>query len=111
MNGYAIMKLEANNAAADDNVLQSFNEYMNARTHALSFVTERDGYFRVEYNGKVGASSAAIETFGNFLVSTGYKINGISSAQGAEGAQGTEVRFSRETGKEERVVLSTLNVY
>ena len=111
MNGYAIVKLEANNAAAADNVLQSFNEYMNARTHAPSFVTESDGYFRMEYNDSVAASSAAIETFGTFLVSSGYWINGISAARSAEGAQGTEVRFSRITGMEESVVLSTLNVY
>jgi len=111
MNGYAIVKLEANNAAVADSILPHFNEYMNARTHALSFVTEHDGYFRVEYNEKVAASSAAIEAFGTFLVSSGYWINGISEAKSAEGAQGTQVRFSRETGKEESVVLSTLNVY
>ena len=74
-------------------------------------MTERDGYFRVEYNDKVAADSAAIETFGNFLVTSGYWINGITNAKSAEGAQGTEVRFSNGTGKEERVVLSTLNVY
>jgi len=111
MNGYTIVHLEADQMAAADSVLAHFNEYMNTRTHAPSFVTERDGYFRVEYNEKVAASSAAIETFGNFLVSSGYSINGISAAQSAEGVPGTEVRFSRETGKEESVVLSTLNVY
>ncbi len=111
MNRYAIMHLEADQPAAADNVLQSFNEYMNTRTHALSFVTERDGYFRVECSDKAAASSTAIETFGNFLVSSGYWISGMSPAQTADGAQGTEVRFSRETGKEESVVLSTLNVY
>jgi len=111
MNGYAIVKLEASNTAVAGSILQHFNEYMQQKSHAPSFVTERDGYFRVEYNEKVGASSAAIETFGNFLVSSGYWINGISSAKSAEGSEGTEVRFSRETGKEESVVLSTLNVY
>ncbi|MCX6770569.1 MAG: hypothetical protein NTX79_00790 [Candidatus Micrarchaeota archaeon] len=111
MNCYAIVHLEANQAAAADNILQSFNEYMNARTHAMSFVTERDGYFRVECNEKVAASSAAIEAFGSFLVSTGYSISGISEAKSAEWNIGTEVRFSRKTGGEERVVLSTLNVY
>jgi len=111
MNGYAIVKLEANGPAAADSVLAHFNEYMQQKSHAPSFVTERDGYFRVEYNEKVAASSAAIEVFGNFLVSSGYWINGITAAQSAEGVPGTEVRFSRETGKEESVVLSTLNVY
>jgi len=111
MNGYTIVHLEADPPAAAEGILQHFNEYMNTRTHAMSFVTERDGYFRVDYNEKVPASSAAIEAFGNFLVSSGYWINGISSAQTAEGEQGTAVRFSRESGKEESVVLSTLNVY
>ncbi|MFA6213796.1 MAG: hypothetical protein WC717_00785 [Candidatus Micrarchaeia archaeon] len=111
MNGYAIVHLEANDAAAADSVLQHFNEYMNSRTHALSFVTGRDGYFRVEYDARVGASSAAIEAFGGFLVSSGYSISGISGAKTAEGSEGTQVRFSNETGKEGSVVVSTLNVY
>ncbi|MFA6328430.1 MAG: hypothetical protein WCY41_03220 [Candidatus Micrarchaeia archaeon] len=111
MNGYAIVKLEANSDAVSDNVLQDFSQYMNTRTHAPSFVTERDGYFRVEYNEQVAASSAAIEAFGNFLVSSGYWINGMANAKSAEGGEGTEVRFSRGTGKEASVVLSTLNVY
>jgi len=111
MNGYTIVHLEADQTAAADSILQHFNEYMNARTHAPSFVTERDGYFRVEYNDSVAASSAAIEAFGSFLVTSGYLINGMTNAKTAEGAQGTEVRFSGETGKEESVVLSTLNVY
>ena len=111
MNGYTIVHLEADQPAASDGILRHFNEYMNTRTHAPSFVTERDGYFRVEYNEKVGASSAAIEAFGSFLVSSGYRISGMADAKSAEGAQGTEVRFSSGTGKEERVVLSTLKVY
>lgn len=108
MNGYAIVHVEADRAAIADSVLSHFNEYMQQKSHALAFVTERDGYFRVECAGKAGASSAAIEEFGNFLVSSGYWISGISSAQGGTG---TEVKFSRESGKEESVVLSTLNVY
>jgi len=108
MNGYTIVYVEADRAAIADRVLVQFNEYMQQKSHAMAFVTERDGYFRVEYNDKVGASSAAIEAFGNFLVSSGYWINAISSAQGK---QGTEVKFSRESGKEGSVVLSTLNVY
>jgi len=111
MNGYTIVHLEADQTAAADGILQNFNEYMNTRTHAPSFVTGHDGYFRVEYDEKVAASSAAIEAFGNFLVSSGYWINGMANAKSADGAQGTQVRFSRGTGKEESVVLSTLNVY
>ena len=111
MNGYTIVHLEADSTAVADSVLAHFNEYMNARTHALSFVEARDGYFRVEYDEKMAASSAAIEAFGNFLVSTGYRINGISAAKTSDGNDGTAVCFSRGTGKEECVVLSTLNVY
>ena len=111
MNGYTIVHLEADQTAATDNVLAHFNEYMQSRTHALSFVTDRDGYFRVECDEKMAASSAAIDAFGSFLVSSGYQIRAISSAQTAQGEQGTAVRFSRETGKDESVVLSTLKVY
>ena len=111
MNGYTIVHLEADQTAAADSILQHFNEYMNTRTHAPSFVTERDGYFRVEYNERVAASSAAIEAFGNFLVSSGYWINGMTNARTTDGSEGTQVRFSSETGREESVVLSTLNVY
>jgi len=111
MNGYAIVRLEASGAAMAGSILQNFNEYMQSKEQAPSFVTESEGYFRLQYDAGRGASSAAIETFGNFLVSSGYWISGISSAQTAEGAQGTEVKFSREIGKEESVVLSTLNVY
>ncbi|MFA5930093.1 MAG: hypothetical protein WC861_04375 [Candidatus Micrarchaeia archaeon] len=111
MNGYAIVHLVADQTAVADNILPHFNEYMNARTHALSFVTERDGYFRVDYNEKAVASSAAIEAFGNFLVSSGYQISGISSAKTADGDEGTAVCFSSKSGQNECVVLSTLNVY
>jgi hypothetical protein len=112
MNGYAIVHFEADRAAEADNVLQHFNEYMQSRAHsrAPSFVSGGDGYFRLEYNDGVGASSAAIETFGTFLQQRGYVIYGISSARTYEGNEGTVMRFSHD-GKEESVVLSTLNVY
>jgi hypothetical protein len=111
MDAYAIIRVEADCAAIEDRVLAHFNEHMQQKSHALSFVTERDGYFRVECSGKAGASSAAIEEFGNFLVSSGYWISGISSAKSAEGSEGTEVKFTRQDGTTESVVLSTLNVY
>ena len=113
MNGYTIVHLEADSAAISDNILQQFNEYMQTQMapHTQSFVTGTDGYFRLSYNEKVGASSAAIESFGTFLVSSGYWINDISSAKTTDGTDGTRVRFTREIGKNECVVLSTLNVY
>ena len=111
MNGYTIVKLEADCAAVEDGVLRNFNEYMQAGARSPSFVEGKDGYFRIEYNDSLGASSAAIERFGNFLVSSGYRISGISTAKTVEGESGTEVRFFREAGNEERVVISTLNVY
>lgn len=126
MNGYTIVHIEADTAAISahdaaggsdmaapcENILQQFNEYMQTSApHTQSFVTGTDGYFRLQYNEKVSASSAAIESFGTFLVSSGYRINNISSAKTSEGADGTLVRFSRDKNKEESVVLSTLNVY
>ena len=112
MNGYAIVHFEADRAAEQDNVLQQFNEYMQSRAHsrAPSFVTGGEGYFRLEYNELVGASSAAIEMFGTFLVASGYSIRGISNAKTMDGNDGTVMQFSLG-GKEESVVLSTLNVY
>ena len=112
MNGYAIVHFEADRAAEADNVLQHFNEYMQSREHmrAPSFVSGGDGYFRLEYNDRVGASSAAIETFGTFLVASGYAISGISATRTLDGNEGTVMQFSHD-GKEESVVLSTLNVY
>lgn len=111
MNGYAIVKLEASNTSVADSILQHFNEYMQQKSRVPSFVSGGEGYFRIECNEKAGASSAAIEAFGTFLVSSGYQIRGISSAQTAEGAQATEVKFARQGGTTKSVVLSTLNVY
>jgi hypothetical protein len=113
--------MEADEAAIADSVLAHFNEYMQSseqqdgakprQPRPISFVTEHEGYFRLEYSERQGASSAAIENFGTFLISSGYSISGISATKTANGTEGTEVKFSRENGKEERVVLSTLNVY
>lgn len=113
MDGYTIVHLEADGAAISENILRQFNEYMQTQVapHTQSFITDTDGYFRLQYNERTGASSAAIENFGTFLVSSGYWINNISSAKTSEGADGTVVRFAREMGKEESVVLSTLDVY
>jgi hypothetical protein len=111
MHNYTIVYMEADKAAIADNILAHFNEYMQSREHSPAFVTEKEGYFRVEYSERQGASSAAIENFGTFLISSGYSISGISATKTANGTEGTEVKFSRENGKEERVVLSTLNVY
>ena len=113
MDGYTIVHLEADSTAISDNVLQQFNEYMQTQVapHTQSFVTGSDGYFRLQYNGRVAASSVAIESFGTFLVSSGYQISNISSAKTADGNDGTLVRFARAAGTEESVVLSTLNIY
>ncbi|VVC01905.1 Uncharacterised protein [uncultured archaeon] len=111
MNNYAIVHIEAGGKAISEGIVRQFNEYMqNSAPHTQSFVTEQDGYFRIGY-GSATPSSAAIESFGTFLVSYGYWINGISSAKTADGTDGTQVRFTREHGTEQSVVLSTLNVY
>jgi hypothetical protein len=112
MNGYAIVHVEADQTAASERILEQFNEYMQKHTHGCTpaFVTDKEGYFRLEY-GEGGAYSTAIEAFGTFLVSSGYAISGISSVKTLEGNDGTQVQFSRSSGNEERVVISTLNVY
>ena len=124
MNHYTIVKLVADRAAVEDKILMHFNEYMQntAQPHGggksalhvsspLSFVSECDGYFRVEYTDSIPATSAGIAKFGNFLTASGYTIKGISTGKTLEGEEGTEVQFFSASGKEERVVISTLNVY
>jgi hypothetical protein len=110
MHGYTIVYMEADLVAVEDRVLEHFNEYIQSKDHAPAFVTENEGYFRIGYDGKKDAVSAAIEAFGNFLLSSGYSINGISTAKTSEGNEGTLVQFSHD-GKDEKVVLSTLKVY
>lgn len=112
MHGYTIVKFEADSAAVEDNVLSSFNEYMQSKSHARTpaFVDGAGAYFRIEYNDSVPATSAGIAAFGNFLQSSGYTINGISTAKTREGEEGTLLQFTHE-GKMESVVVSTLNVY
>jgi len=110
MQGYAIVKIEADTAAVQESIVQHFNEYMQHSHSTQSFVHDGEGYFRLEYSDAIGASSAAIATFGGFLQSTGYSVNGISTAATNDGHEGTMVSFEKE-GKEAHVVLSTLNVY
>ena len=127
MEGFAIVKIEADAAAVEENIVQQFNEYMQrsqpSQSHPAgaggeqsgqrpiqSFVLGNEGYFRLEYGGKTGVSSAPIEAFGNFLLSTGYSVNGISTAATAEGSEGTGISFVKG-GREAHVVLSTVRVY
>ena len=110
MQGFAIVKLEADNVAVQENVVQQFNEYMQRTKKAQAFVHDSEGYFRVSYNEKFGAASAPMEIFGKFLQSTGYSVNGISSANTLEGGNGTVVSFEKG-GKEAHVTLSTVRIY
>jgi len=112
MQGYAIVKLEADAAAVQESIVQHFNEYMQQahKNKTQSFVHDGEGYFRLEYADAGRISSAPIEAFGNFLLQSGYTVNGISTATTSEGQEGTEVSFSKG-GKEAHVLLSTLNVY
>lgn len=110
MQGFAIVKLEADNVAVEENVVQQFNEYMQRTGRTQAFVHESEGYFRVSYSGNAGLSSAPIEIFGKFLQTTGYSVNGISSASTLEGGNGTVVSFEKG-GKEAHVTLSTVRIY
>lgn len=111
MNGFAIIKLEVDAAAAKESIVQHFNEYMQSTQHAPSFIHENEGYFRISYDEKLGISSAGINELGTFLQASGYTISAINSTIGKEGEAGTVVLFSNSGGKEASVVLSTLNVY
>jgi len=110
MQGFAIVKLEADNVAIKENVVQQFNEYMQRTGKTQAFVHEGEGYFRMAYSEKVGVSSVPIEAFGRFLQTTGYSVNGISSANTLEGENGTVVSFEKD-GKEAHVTLSTVRIY
>jgi len=104
MNGFAIVKLEADKA----DIVSEFNNYMQQNTHAPSFVSGTEGYFRLSYDGI--PSSAGIVEFGKFLQSTGYSITAIGSVNAKEGDTGTEVCFEKG-GVQTCAVLSTKNVY
>lgn len=112
MGNYAIIHIETDHAASNDSILRHFNEYMQEkRPHTQAFVTDGAGYFRMECERALLPSSAAIEAFGNFLVSSGYSISAISSAKTHDGEEGTRMKFTGKDGIEESVVLSTLNAY
>ena len=111
MQGHAIIKIEADAAAAQEDILQHFNAYLQQSSKAPSFIEQSAGYFRISYDDASGISSAAIARFGSFLQSSGYFINGLAAAATADGQQGTTVSFTNNNGKEAHVLLSTLRVY
>jgi hypothetical protein len=108
MHGYTIVKIDA----AKPDIVSDFNNYMQAsHPHTPAFIDSSSGYFRMEYDDKLPAASAPIVEFGQFLQKTGFTINGISTAKTADGFDGTQVCYISKEGKEECVLLSTLNVY
>lgn len=98
----AIVKIESD-------IVSEFNSYMQQKEHAMAFVSGNEGYFRIHY-GDLGASSPAIEKFGNFLTESGYRITTIASGTTKEGEEGTRMCFTKD-GHEECAVLSTLNIH
>ena len=110
MNGYVIMKLEADAFAEKEDIVQQFNSYMNQSAHAPSFVHEKEGYFRISCSGESDCSSAGIVEFGKFLQSSGYTLTGISGKGTEDGNPGAEISFTKG-GSEAHVVVSTINVY
>ena len=102
---YAIVKVEAQN----EGIVSEFNKYIHASVHVPSFVERLTGYFKIFYDG-IGASSAGIVVFGNFLQSAGYIISGIHSASTKEGEEGTEVCFEKN-GLQACAIVSTLDVH
>ena len=110
MDGYAIVRLEADETAEKEGVLQQFNSYIHKAMHELSFVQEREGYFRLLCSGQACAVSAGIIEFGEFLQSTGYAVTGLHSMETLDGENSTEVSFAK-AGREAHVMLSTVLVY
>ena len=110
MNGFAIVKLEVDAAAAKESIVHHFNEFIQRTSHAPSFIHENEGYFRISYDEKIGISSAAISELGTFLQSSGYTISAIGSVTTSEGAPATGISFSKG-GTEAHVTVSTVNVY
>ena len=106
MDGYVIMKLEADAFAAKDGIVEQFNAYMQRTAHEPSFVHEKEGYFRLSCDEGAAPSSAGTDEFGKFLQSTGYAMTGISSKGTSDGGNGTEITFTRG-GSEGRVLVST----
>ncbi len=110
MNGYAIVRLEADALAARDGLVSKFNSFVQKAAYGLSFVHDNEGYFRLPYDEEIGAASAGIVEFGLFLVSAGCTVVGVSSRESADGEQGTEISFTA-AGQIEHVFLSTVSIY
>ena len=110
MDGCAIVRLEADELAEKEGILPQFNSYIHLAMHELSFVQEREGYFRLSYCGQACSASAGIAEFGKFLQSTGYAVTGLHSIETSDGENSTEVSFAKD-GREAHVMLSTVLVY
>jgi len=113
MNGFAIIKVEADAVGVQEDIVAHFNDYMQATRHdaVASFVGTSEGYFRMAITDSIGISSAGIAEFGKFLELTGHKVNGIGSASAQSGASATKISFSTSNGKTGSVRLSTERVY
>lgn len=113
MNGFAIIKLEADPIALQENIVQQFNDYMQRTSceTASSFILGNEGYFRVSYDSSRGISSAGIFELGNFLVSSGRVVSGISGIAAKNGSTATEFSFSTSDGKTGSIRLSTERIY
>jgi len=113
MNGFAIIKVEADAVAIQEDIVAHFNEYMQGTSHdaAASFVGTHEGYFRVSYNDSVGISSAGITAFGDFLQTSGRNVSAIGSTVAQNGSLATQISFSTSDGKTGTVRLSTERVY
>ena len=109
MDGYAIVRLETDEIAEKEGILQQFNAHIHRAMHELSFVHEKEGYFRLFCNGQTAASAGIIE-FGEFLQSVGYLVTGIHSTETVNGENSTEISFAKG-GSEAHVTLSTVFVY
>lgn len=110
MDGYAIVRLVADEIAEKEGILQQFNAYVHKAVHELAFVQDREGYFRLPCSGEACGISTGIAEFGEFLQSMGYLVTGIQSKATLEGENNTEVSFAKG-GYEAHVTLSTVFVH
>jgi len=109
MADYAIVRLEADEIAVKEDIVRQFNSYLQQTTREMSFVHEKEGYFRLSCGSAANGAQSGVAEFGSFLQSTGYSLTGIRS-MAAPGENSTEISFSKE-GHEAHVTLSTLGVH
>lgn len=113
MEGFAIIKIEADAVALKENIVAQFNEYLHRTScgSAASFVESKSGYFQMAYGGNEGASSVGIAAIGGFLQSNGNLVSQIRAASTENNGCATEISFTTGNGLLGKLWVSTERVY